>query len=271
VWSAAIVLTLFVLLRDGRARRTDRLAIVAAVALVLAVLVPFLLRAGRYPQLWHYVHVLGIAALALDVVLVAGSRLRWMRIAVAVVAAVAILPAAAQRAGLRQTHVDSVARQIAVTAEHRDLVVVNPWWFGLTFARYYRGEAPWTTLPPLEDVTVHRYDLLRARMVSPDPLAALHRSIVTTLEAGGRVWLVGTFEPFFVSSGSQPVALPPAPGAPSRWLDMPYVNAWATQTGHLVQRSARSWRILPSPEFAIERVSVIVVEGWTGAPAAASR
>jgi hypothetical protein len=159
-----------------------------------------------------------------------------------------------------------VARQLESAVERRDLVVVNPWWLGLTFARYYHGSAPWQTLPPIEHLTVHRYDLLRARMMSAAPLAPLHAAIADTLRAGGRVWLVGSFKPFFVSPGERPQILPPAPGAPSGWSDLPYANAWATQTGYFVQTTARTWRVVPVNDDAtvqpVERVAVIVVEGW---------
>jgi hypothetical protein len=267
VWVATGALAIYVAVRAWRTRPRDPVSsIVAAAAVSVASLVPFLMLAGRPPQPWHCVHVLGVAALAVDVAWASTGWLMRPRIVVAVAAALAILPGAVERTGIRQTNLDRVARTLEQVVKPRDLVVVNPWWLGLPFTRYYHGPARFVTLPPIDDLTVHRYDLLRARMMSPAPLAPLHTAIVDTLQQGGRVWLVGGFKPFFVAPGEQPVLLPPAPGAPSGWSDLAYANAWATQTGYLVQNAARTWRVMPSLDEGkvqpLEQVSVILVEGF---------
>ncbi len=261
--------------RDGPSRETRSVYAVAVIVVAIATFVPFLVLSGRPPLAWHCVHVLAVVALALDLALSdAGAAVRWARVALAAVALVVIVPPAVERVGLRQTNVDRIARHLTPTVGRDDLVVVNPWWLGLTFARYYRGEATFLTLPPIADLTVHRYDLLKARMVSSEPLAGLHGAIVDRLKTGRRGGLRGSSQPFFVSPGQRPPVLPPAPGAPSGWLDHPYADAWAMQTGFLVQNAALTWRIVPVPQDGLvqplESVGAIVVEGWRGAAAATS-
>lgn len=282
VWLAATALALHAAGRELAAIRRDpasrdgRSLYAVLVALVaIAAFVPFLILSGRPPLTWHCVHVLAVVALTLDLALSGGvPAVRWARVGLAAVALAVIVPAAIGHVGLRQTNVDRIARHLTPTVDRGDLVVVNPWWLGLTFARYYRGDAPFLTLPAIADLTVHRYDLLKARMVSTEPLADLHGAIVERLQRGRRVWLVGSFQPFFVSPGQRPPVLPPAPGAPSGWLDHPYADAWAMQTGFLVQTSALTWRLVPVPDDGLvqplERVGAIVVEGWRGDVAAIS-
>src|SRR2546427_131604 len=95
------------------------------------------------------------------------------------------------RVGIRQTNVDLIAQYVHTAAQPGDLILVNPWYVGITFNRYYRGPVPWMTLPPMEDLTVHRYDLLKLRMTSAEPLAPLYGAIQGALESRHRVWLVG--------------------------------------------------------------------------------
>jgi hypothetical protein len=188
----------------------------------------------------------------------------WPRVALAIVAGLAILPVAVPQVSTRQTNVDQVARYLETAAGPRDLIVVNPWYVGITFARYYHGQTPWITIPPMPDITTHRYDLLKSQLMSPAPLAPLHEDIVKTLRAGHRVWMVGAHD--FVAKGESPPTLPPAPNGPWGWKDGPYRIVWSLQTGYLVQSSALYWKIVTPPTDRpvqmLEFARVIVVEGW---------
>ena len=84
-------------------------------------------------------------------------------------------------------------------------MIVHPWYCGVTFKRYYKAAAPWTTLPPLEDYTLQRVDLLKAKMQTKDPIAPVIDRITSTLQSGNRVWLVGSI-PFTrrAASGNSP-------------------------------------------------------------------
>jgi len=92
----------------------------------------------------------------------------------------------------RFTNVDLVAQRLAKEVSAQDYVVVTPWYLGISFDRYYRGAAPWDTMPPVSDHSTHRFDLVpiseadEARAMQP----VLDR-ISNALQTGHRVWVVG--------------------------------------------------------------------------------
>lgn len=270
VWFLAVAAAAAVLIREVRAASAgapyDRRVVgaVAAAAACFVGFLAFMMLANRPPQPWHFVPALGLVAFGLDVALVKTPRVPWARVTIALLAALAVIPVAVPRVSARQTNVDQIARFLETSADRRDLIIVNPWYVGLTFNRYYRGHTPWTTIPPIGDLTIHRYDLLKQRMTMTAPIEPVHADIVRTLKSGGRVWLVGGLE--FIPQGTVPPTLPPAPHGPLGWKDTPYRRVWSAQTGYLVQSSALYWKIVTPPSDrpieGFEHAPLIVVEGW---------
>jgi hypothetical protein len=95
------------------------------------------------------------------------------------------------------TNVDLIAAKISGEVAPNDFLIVHPWYCGVTFKRYYKGAAPWTTLPPLEDYTLQRWDLFQAKrkMQTKDAIAPVLERIVLTLQSGNRLWFVGKRDP----------------------------------------------------------------------------
>ncbi len=245
----------------------QRLAYAALAAIGATVLhLAFIALSRRLPSYWHFAALMGLVALALDTTFVERRWLRWARLGLVMLALPALMPLALEQAGTRRTNVDLIAAHLAVNARGGDLIVVNPWTAGLTLTRYYRGAAPVMTLPPINDLRVHRYDLLKERMASPSPLTELHNVIADTLRAGGRVWLVGDL--ILPPPGEPPTVLPAAPGAPTGWAEDPYYRSWMMQTGDLLRRRALRWRLIDlsetQPVNGLERLRFGVVEGWRG-------
>ena len=79
------------------------------------------------------------------------------------------LGAGVRLAKYRQTNIDLIAAQLREQAGPNDLILVYPWYCGITFNRYYHGAAPWTTLPALSDPRIHRYDLLKEKLAARRP------------------------------------------------------------------------------------------------------
>ena len=73
-----------------------------------------------------------------------------------------------------------MAAEVSQKAGPNDLVIVHPWYYGLTFAYYYRGTAPWTTLPPLADYRFHRYDLLKAELQRTNAIEPVFERLQST-------------------------------------------------------------------------------------------
>jgi hypothetical protein len=140
-----------------------------------------------------------------------------------------------------------------------DLVIVTPWYLGISFDRYYRGDARWTTLPPLADHAFARYDLLMRRMASESPIDAALGRVEETLLAGGSVWVVRSLP--VLPRGRPPLALPPAPGGPGGWRSMPYNWAWTQQLDALLHaRAATRARLRLEGEAAVSPFERVFVE-----------
>jgi hypothetical protein len=224
----------------------------------------FFLKLTEYPtQAWNYAPLMAFSAACLDAVFF--TAWRWARSAAMIFAALTIsttllfgLPAVK----CRQTNVDLIAADLCTEVAPNDYVIVYPWYCGVTFKRYYRGAAPWTTLPPLEDYTLQRYDLLKAKMQAKDPIAPVIGRITSTLQPGNRVWLVGNI-PF----SQEPLPeIHPAPNNPWGWFDPPYSFYWGVQvTQFLAAHCQRSAVVMPPSTNCVnpsENLAVFVMTEW---------
>lgn len=196
LWMCALAATILVLFwrADRVSDRVRGLILFAGTSLVLGTAgYALFLKLSEYPtHPWHYVPLMTFSAVCLDAVLFTVSR--WARPAAMVLAALAIsttflfaLPAVK----CRMTNVDLVAAALSREVAPNDYVIVYPFYCGTTFNRYYKGVASWTTLPPLEDYTLQRWDLFQTNMERKDPIAPVVQRIVSILQSGNRVWFVG--------------------------------------------------------------------------------
>lgn len=195
----------------------------------------FLWRLGYHMQPWYFLPLYGLLAEFADgagAALAGASRRPRALVAAGALLALAAAPALVAETGARATSVDRVAAQVAAGAAAEDLVVVMPWQTGISFARYYDGAAPWETMPPLAAHDVHRFDLLRAAMMSPDDVRPLLARIEATLAGGHRVWWVGDLP--LPARGEAVRPPPPAPQAPWGWREEPYYRAWGLQASALM-------------------------------------
>jgi len=166
----------------------------AAVVLVAStvaylIFIAFLNRAFLYP--WHYIPLIAMQAACLDVIW--GQYKRWMklRLALVVLLVVMVAPGAWKGVGVRQTSVDLIAAKLEKVASKDDLIIVFPWWVGVSFNHYYIGQAPWVTVPPLDDLSMHRFDLLKEKMMEKDPMNPVVTKVKEVLRGGNTVWMVG--------------------------------------------------------------------------------
>ena len=198
VWLLLLALALVPLRpgEDGGEERKDArlFALLALPGLILAQWA-FLEALGYAPRPWYFLAMLAVAAAALDVRL-SGSLLgRASRLGATVLAVLALALPVTARARVRMTNVDLVAARIAAEAAPGDLLVLTPWYMGISYLRYDRGSPPWMTLPDLPDHRIHRFDLLKARMAEPDPIADVLGAVERTLRSGHRVWVAGQLSP----------------------------------------------------------------------------
>jgi len=177
-------------------KRAD-LAMYCGVSMVLGVLgfLAFLIHMQFLTQKWYYVEMLCLCSISLDGLLGAlRAGLRPWGL-VRIVFLVGLLTwgakAAWNEAHTRRSNVDLVAAYLAKQAAAGDFIVVEDAWEGITFNRYYHGQVPWVTVPPIDSHLVHRNDLVFAMIQYPEAMAPVLYDITNALQEGHSVWLVG--------------------------------------------------------------------------------
>ncbi len=240
-----------------------------------ALLVGFFSLVGTYiflkllsyqPQRWYFLPLVCLLASAVDFAIVglgAPVAIRFVRLLGCLVGFLGTWSSSCSTVIERQSNVDLIANWVGAQARAGDLVLVNPWFFGVSFNRYYRGVAPWLTVPILSDLRIHRYDLIREKMCEEDPLRDLRPTIESTLRNGGRVYLVGGVQ--LVGENERALVLPPAPRSQYGWKYLPYVTAWSQQIAEFLQAHVQTSAEVPpfaervNPE---ENVPLWQVAGW---------
>ncbi len=237
----------------------------ASLTLLLGMLFfVFYFWAAKLPtQPYYWLPILCLAAVCLDVAISGwlGGRYNWRLVYLPLMICVPLSGTVAWAKG-RQTNIDLVSARVEQMAGPSDLVVVYPWYLGVSFRRYYKGAAPWTTIPEISDLRFHRYDLVKARMMEKAPLASVLERIGQTLRSGNRVWIVGLLPRARVGETGVP-ALPPAPGSVYGWNEQVYNYVWGRQTLDFIARAAAKWDVVPidskDPINNFENVALQVV------------
>jgi hypothetical protein len=254
--------------RRWRRQPGEEVRLFAAITLALsAFLFLTFVAISRLPtQPWYWLPLMVPAAVCIDTVL--GDWLeRYRGWRVGFVALITFVPllTGVSLARYRQTNLDLIAARLRDQAKPNDLILVYPWFYGLTFNRYYAGAAPWTTLPALADLRVHRYDLLKKRMAATNPIQPVLDRIAQTLTTGNRLWVVGEL-PAPETRQAAPLDLPPAPDSQYGWADMPYTFVWGRQTERFITEHGGHIEAVPldstDPVSAYEKCSLAVVKGW---------
>jgi len=264
LWIGALAATICVFFwrRDRVPERARTLILFAGTSVVVgAAGYAFFLKLTEYPtQPWNYMPLMAFSAVCLDAIFFAAWR--WARPAAMILTVVTIsttflfeLP----EVKCRQTNVDLIAAGLSSEVAPNDYVIVHPFFCGVTFERYYKATASWTTLPPLEDYTLQRYDLFKAKMQTKDPIAPVIDRITSTLQSGNRVWLVGNM-PFT----EQP--LPEILPAPNNPFVAPYSFYWGAQVTQFLSAHCQRSAVVVDPSTncvnPFENLPVIVVTGW---------
>jgi hypothetical protein len=278
LWTVAPLLAVAGLLGAWFGRSTSgaaderELALFAGVTVAVAVVVYFaqLTYLVRLPtQYWYYLSLMALLALGCDV----GVRLlsarwpaaAWTRLGVVALAIPLVAGDTAAAVRVRMTNLDVLARTLEDAAAPDDLIVVLPWYCGITFARYYRGATPWITLPEVGDHRFHLHLRLADKMrLGDDGIRAELARAEATLRAGRRVWVVGALQA--PNPGAAPPSLAPAPNGPTGWRAGPYLTAWELQFGGLLRTHGGEAKLVQTPDLgpvnAWENAPLIVVEGW---------
>ena len=256
--------------------RNDQLLFGAiALAVATAAMTTFFRVVSWPTSLWYFLPLMALSAICLHAIhstLLESMRARILGWVVVLCAAgMSILPA--QRHSLiHLTNADLMAQAVASQAEKDDLVLVSPYFYAISFQRYYHGTAPWTAIPAIDDYSLHRWDLLKHAMEERDPIRETLVRVQTTLQSGHKIFLVGAF-PY--RGPDAPVPFAPAPQTPFGWELQSYLHNWAAQTSFLIYQHVEHSKLFlvsdPAPVSGMERLWVFEVSGWKRAAIARTK
>ena len=253
----------WMLRREEASAEANVLAFLICVALLsILAYYAFLKTLSYATRSWYYLPLLCAVAAAIDLACAILARAQWFRIVRLLFAAVALtlLPLSLWNAvHERLTDIDIVAQKLEQEAGPNDLIVLNPWHFAPSFNRYYHGSTPWITVPTMSEHRVHRYDLMKAKMMEDDPLSDVRARIEQTLQSDHRVWIVGGARPL---DPSMP-RLGPAPNPYFGWAG--YMSFWSMEIGSFLGAHTRSGEVVLEPMPNVndgENVPLLVAQGW---------
>jgi hypothetical protein len=273
-WYAAVPLIIFAAIWRWWTWRRDKsfaeahllLFLIAVSALSIFAYYTFLKILSYATRSWYYLPLLCAVAGAIDLMGGILARARWIRIArlLFAIAALLFLPFTLWKsAHERLTDIDLVAQKLQQDARASDLIVVNPWFLGISFNWYYHGATQWLTLPEIGEHRIHRFDLVKMKMMSPIPIDDVIDAMKQTLKSGNRVWLVGGAH--MPQPGRAPLSLPPAPNSQFRWNADTYARAWSQQIAMFAQDHALRGEFpnpVGDPVNEFEKVPLWMIEGW---------
>ena len=247
--------------REKSADATVLLFLIAVSVLSIVGYYAFLKILSYATRPWYYLPLLCAIAAATDLTAGVLSRAQWFRIArlIIAIAALLFLPLKLWSvARERLTDIDILAHKLEQEATPNDLIVINPWHFAPSFYRYYHGSTRWITVPTMSEHRVHRYDLMKAKMIESDPLADVRAAIQQTLQSGRRVWIVGGARPL---DPNMP-RLGPAPNPYFGWAG--YMSYWSMEIGSFLSEHTNG-EVVVEPMSDVndgENVPLLVAEGW---------
>lgn len=231
----------------------------------LAAFGGFLWYAAMPTEPWYFLPLMALGAVCFEMAIPRAPHNRAGIFGFAFTIALGAVYFAGSNLDQRFTNLDLVARQVSAQAAPDDLVIVSPWYCGITFGRYYQGPAPWDTLPPMKDHSSHRYDLVLQAMKTPDAMQPVLEKISATLQAGHRVWIVAEIEPPKPGDPVPDNPLPP-PLKHSGWSDRPYDIVWEKQVTQYLGNHCTSFKMVYATTNlnvnASECLKLAVADGW---------
>ena len=267
-WYTAIVITMAAAIWNWwRARHNSAgeaqlsFFLVGVVVLSIFTYYAFLKILSYATRPWYYLPLLCAVATAIDLTSGILSRSQWFRITrlVIAIAALAFMPFKLWNvAHERLTDIDAIARKLEEQAAPNDLIVLNPWHYAPSFYRYYHGSTPWITVPMMSEHRVHRYDLMKSKMIETDPLSDVRAAIQQTLQSNHRVWIVGGARPLDPDMPH----LGPAPNPYFGWAG--YMSYWSMEIGSFLSEHT-SGEVVIEPMSGVndgENLPLLVATGW---------
>ena len=261
VWRLLVILR-----KDQRTEQELLLFGVLVIALSIIAYCALLRVLPRDPEPRYFLALTCVIAAVADLLWAKLPRPYWLRLArlALMITAMIMLPFGIwPKLVQAESNANVVAETVEKNAGRDDLIVVNPWSFGVSFNWYYHGAPRWMSVPVLNDHRIHRYDLLENKMRSFLPLEDVKEEMSKTLRSGNRVWFVGQAE--LPPYGEAPLVLQRAPDPEFGWSIAAYRKAWSQQIGLFILLHVQRTVQEVTPESLVnerEHMMLYQFEGW---------
>jgi hypothetical protein len=250
----------------GETRRDLRLYAVSTGLLGFVATLVFFQRLQWPSNIWYFLPMLGLTAIAIDRILDFDSSSRsgiLLRLILSVACVLSSVGAAFTKVQVRASNLDVIASVLEKHAGREDLIVIYPFVDAITFSRYFHGPAPFETIPKIDDLSLHRWDQLVQQARKENAIAPLLTRVNETLRSGHQVWVATTF-PLTAPAGSAPPVQPLRDAARQRIGY--FLGGWGEQfvanlRAH-VERSAPVNVTVDQPVSRYERSRLFVFSGW---------
>ncbi len=278
VWGvviAAAILAALGVLKSASQRRRDAV-LFCATCLAVGILAYWgFLKALRYSmQPWYFLGAMAMVATCVDGLFFA---VKWapFRLVLGVCALGFSIYSGVyvwRNVGVRRTNADIVATEVEKLAVKGDVIVIAPWYMGVSFERYYHGEAECVTIPPVSFLEYQEYDLLAKYMTDRRAMDPVIRKLSAVLRGGHRVWVV---------SNETLIDNPPTnffqrrPDPETGWHSADYESSWDHQVLYALRQNSKLFLTMEVPRDRpvsdYELLWLCKAEGWRETSSSGSR
>jgi len=249
VFALLIILLVKPVSNPVRPQKDTAVFILVTLLLGIAAYIIFLKILSYPTQGWYYLPLMAVLVVlmekVIDLICQRGMAARIIRIIFIIAITILISTDSWTTAHTRRTNVDLLTARLETHADQNDLIVIRPFYYGITFKRYYKGNILWITVPEINDLVATRQDILKSIMTQNDPLEPVRRKIIKTLQNGHRVWLIGSLR--FLQPAEMPVILPPAPHSLYGWDEVTYQVAWNQEVSYTLQKYGNKFAVVEIP------------------------
>jgi hypothetical protein len=274
VWGAVVVASILVALggwwagglKASPQRRRDAVVFCRTCLIVGIFAYWGFLRVLRYTmQPWYFLAAMGMVATCLDGLFWAVESGAFRVLVAAYAAGFSFYSGISvwQNVGVRRTNADLVAADVEKRAGMGDVIIIAPWYLGVSFERYYHGDAECIPIPPVAFLEYQEYDLLMKFVTDRRAMYPVIDRLSAVLQSGHRVWVV--------SDEALPFAAPfyffqRSPDPDTGWHTADYESTWDHQVLQSLHQNSKLFLMIDVPKdrpvSIYESLWVAKVEGW---------
>jgi hypothetical protein len=227
----------------------------------------FLWKLSYNLQPWYFLAIMALIAVCCDG-LIGSARSAYGRTLICLSAATFAAMSAPNvwlDAGLQKSAIESDASRLADLSKPGDLVLISPFYYGVTFQRYFHGPADYQTVPAINILLFQKYDTIAHWMQNFHATDSTIQRMSNVLKSGHVLFLLGEFR-LQSTDRAYPIIPRPAPNNSFGSTDADFYDLWQRQITYILARHATQSVVIPVEFEGVsryERPWLIAVRGWT--------